>query len=433
MILLILCVALVMGVSFLCSLTEACLFSLSEADLARLSERKPYLAEVMRQLKENIQKPTAAILIINNLANIVGAALSGAVFASLFGSQWVGLFSFILALAIIQWAEYLPKTLGVLYKQPLAAVIALPLAYVTRVLKPLIFVLEWINSPFRGGHRRRVSTDTLGEIIMLTRFASINKLISREQVDIVARSIRLSQCKVQDIMVARNEIKHLSNSMSMAEALVAAHVHHHTRYPLIEGTDLNRTLGFVNFKDIVSALQLNPLDPSLKSIARPLLEIKASQSVTSLLKELTRGYQHMAVVKDDGGQTVGLVTLGDVIEEIVGELEDEYDSIPAYVYRIAADRFLVGGGISLAGLQEKTGFQLPLNSSSLNEWLGSLSGASPSNEMRIPYQDLLFTIRRMRRSKIHEVILEKNTAQPALNQRSAPAGQRAAEEVASER
>ncbi|MDP2989843.1 MAG: DUF21 domain-containing protein, partial [Kiritimatiellota bacterium] len=150
MILLIITVLVSMGISFLCSLTEACLLSLSMADIADLAEKKPRVAEMMRKLKESIQKPIAAILIMNNLANIFGAAVAGAFFSDLFGNKWIGVFSFFLSLAIIQWSEFLPKTLGVIHKRSLAGVITWPLAYVTRLLGPLVFVLEWINRPFQG-------------------------------------------------------------------------------------------------------------------------------------------------------------------------------------------------------------------------------------------------------------------------------------------
>ncbi|MBU4200390.1 MAG: DUF21 domain-containing protein [Verrucomicrobia bacterium] len=407
MVLLILCIILVLGISFLCSLTEACLLSLSTADVAALAEKKPNAAVVMRRLKERVEKPIAAILIINNLVNIVGAAFMGAIFSDMFGHKWIGVFSFFLALAIIQWSEYLPKTLGVLYKRSLAGVIALPLAYTTRALSPLVFVLDRINLPFYARRRNKFTPDTLTDIVLLTRSASISKLISREQEAIVARSIKLSSAAVRDIMVARDEINYLSVGMSMMDALIEAHIHHHTRYLLIEGSDLDKILGFVNVKDIVSALQINPADPSLKGIARPVLEVNDSQSVPALLKELTRGYRHMAIVKNNAGKTVGLVTLEDVVEAIVGEIEDEYDVLPAYLDRIAEGRFLAGGGVTLQALKEKTGFGVPEGALSLHDWLCGLIPAAPKIEQRIPYQELMFTIRKIRRSKIHEVIVDK--------------------------
>ena len=404
---LILTILVSMGISFLCSLAEACLLSLSTSDLAGLAETKPRAADMLRRLKENIQQPIAAILIVNNLSNIVGAAVAGLFFSDLFGHKWIGVFSFLFSLAIIQWSEYLPKTLGVIHKRRLAGVLAWPLAYVTRSLGPLIAVLEWINRPFQGRGRQKIPADTLNEIMLLTRLASVNKLLSREQVDIVARSIKLSQARVQDIMVGRDEIKALSTAMTMAEALIESHIHHHTRYILVRDGNLDEIVGYVNVKDIVSALQINPADPSLKGIARPVLSVSAALPVPDLLKELTRGYQHMAIVRNDRAQTVGLVTLEDVVEAIVGELEDEYDVMPGYVVPVSEIRFLAGGGVSLAKLRAKTNFELPDVATNLNDWLCAQYHKLPPIEYAVTFGDLVFIVRKIRRSKIYEVMVEK--------------------------
>jgi CBS domain containing-hemolysin-like protein len=415
MTLLIITIVVSMGISFLCSLVEGCLLSLSMADIAALSEKKPRAGQLLKQMKEGIQKPIAAILIVTNFANIIGAAVSGAIISNLYGSKWVGLFSFVFSLVVIQWSEYLPKTLGVLHNRPLAGIIAGPLAYMVHILSPLVFALERINRPFLRGAKFRSTTDALNEITLLARYASVNKLISREQVDIVSRSIKLSESRVRDIMVGRDEIKFLSTAMTMAEALIEAHIHHHTRYILVRDGNMDEVIGYVNVKDIVGALQINPTDPSLKGIARPVLTVSASLLVPGLLRELTRGYQHMAVVKNDQAKTVGLVTLEDVVEAIVGDLEDEYDVLPSHVFPVSEIRFLAGGGVSMATLREKTKFDLPELPINLNDWLCALHQSLPPIEHAIPFADLMFIVRKIRRSKIHEVMVEKrHQPSPAL-------------------
>ncbi|MBU4211099.1 MAG: DUF21 domain-containing protein, partial [Verrucomicrobia bacterium] len=170
MTLLIVTIVVSMGISFLCSLSEACLLSLSMADIAGLSEKKPRSGQLLKQMKEGVQKPIAAILIVNNFSNIIGAAVSGTIFSDLFGSKWIGLFSFVFSLAIIQWAEYLPKTLGVLHNRALAVIIARPLAYIVHILNPLVFMLEQINRPFLRGAKYRSAVDALSEISLLARY-----------------------------------------------------------------------------------------------------------------------------------------------------------------------------------------------------------------------------------------------------------------------
>ena len=395
-------------VAFACSLTEASLLSLSPVDIARISEKRPKTAELIRNFKHNIQKPIAVVLILNTLAETMGAAIAGALFGGLFGSKLILLFSIVFSYIVIQWCEILPKSLGVRFNKQVACVFARPLQQGIVILHPLMMMIEWLNKPFlpprlKSGH------DAVSDISVLARFASFNKLITTEQEGIVARSLKLSQTMVRDIMVARNEIKYLSTTMSLADALIAAHVHHHTRYLLVNNDNLDDILGYVNVKDIVSALQTNPKDPSLKGISRPIPAIKSTQFVTDLLKGLTKGYQHIAIVRDEKGRTAGLVTLEDVVEAIVGDLEDEYDKLPTYVYRLSDVRCLAGGGVTLAALKAQTGFELPDEQMSVNQLIFSINNGAPAVESKVMYNKVAFIIRKMRRSKIHEVIVE---AQP---------------------
>lgn len=261
MTLFVLSIVIALGVSFCCNLLEACLLSLSMADIAGVSEKRPVAGTIWRGFKDNIQKPIAVILIVNTFAHTIGASVSGGMFnelfASKYGAHWLGVYSVVFSMVMIQWTEMLPKTWGVRYNRGVAAAVAVPMKLVVGLFAPLVSVMETLNRPFHGRKGDKTSPDALNEIGLLTRFATINKLITREQEDIVARSIKLSGAQVRDIMVERGEIKCLSTRMSMIDALIEAHLHHHTRYVLIEGNDLDKALGYVNVKDIVSALQTN--------------------------------------------------------------------------------------------------------------------------------------------------------------------------------
>jgi len=406
---LILTVTIALSISFFCNLMEACLLSLSTTDIADLTERKPLAGHIWSHLRDHIEQPIAVILIVNTLAHTIGATISGSQFHDLFGPKWIFLYSIAFSFVMIQWTEIVPKTLGVRFNRKVAGVMAIPMKLAIQLLKPIVIVTQFLNKPFESKHASD-QADTLDEINILTRFALYNHLITQEQKDIVARSIRLSKTAIKDIMVERNDIKYLSTSMNMAEALIAAHIHHHTRYPLIKENNLEEVVGYVNVKDIVSALKLNPKDPSLSGIARPIMNTSPDKDVTSLLKDMTKGYQHMAIVKSPDSKTVGVVTLEDVTEAIIGEIHDEYDIMPNFAYNLAESRFLVGGGIDLKTLREKTGADLPDQPVSLNDWLFQVFPQPPKVEAKLSYKGFNFIIRKMRRSKIYEVIVEKTEA-----------------------
>jgi putative hemolysin len=159
----------------------------------------------------------------------------------------------------------------------------------------------------------------------------------------------------------------------------------------------------------VSALQTNPNDPSLKGIYRPILEVSEVEPVSTILGRLRKSYQHIAIVRNSEGKVTGLVTLEDVIEAILGDIQDEYDLLPEYVYQIAMDRYLVGGGVGMDALKEKICQDLPAIKKPLNKWLIEIFGRIPKVEEKIQYDRCFFITRKVRRSDIYEVIIETAT------------------------
>ncbi len=404
----VLSVSLALGFSFLCSLMEACLLSLSTSDIAAISERYPAAAATWKRFKENIQKPIAVILIVNTLSHTMGATIAGASFTEAFRNpKWIGMFTLVFSLVMIQYTELLPKTLGVRFNRTLAILTAAPMSVLVRVFHPIVFVCDFINRPFSRSMQKGAAGSALDEIRLLAGFARVNRLITREQESLLERTIKLSAKKVRDIIVERDEMKTISTDMSLADALIAAHVHHHTRYPLVENGNLDRIVGFVNMKDIVSALKMNPTDPGVRAIARPISFINPDLGVASLLRELIKGFQHIAVVQNAAGRTLGMVTMEDLLEEVVGDIEDEYDVVPSHFFPICPDRYLVGGGALVRDIAETTGADLPETSLNLNDWFQAQLDEHPKTDAYVQEGGFRFTVRKMRRSKIYEAIVEK--------------------------
>lgn len=407
MLFLILTVTIALSISFICSLLEATLLSLSATDVAKISEKKPGIAKLWTGFKNNIQKPIAVILIINTFAHTIGAAVSGSQFNELYGAKWIGVYSIVFSMVMIQWTEMLPKTLGVKHNRFFAVITAVPLKWLIFLLYPIVFLMQIINRPFSGRKEDEAEIDAINEIRVLAHFAKSQKIISLEQAGIVERGLRLSMKTVSDIMIKREDCKYLSTDMSLGEALVESHIHHHTRFPLVNGKNIDDILGYVNFKDIVSALQYNPRDPSLKGISRPVLSVSEDENLSSLLERMTKNYQHIALVRDKNGKTAGLVTLEDVIESIVGDIKDEYDILPKFFYQIAENRYVSGGGIELKKVSLELGVMFQNDSINLNEWLSGKLLNDIKAEARYDYNGLRFTVRKVRRSKIHEIIIDR--------------------------
>ena len=402
----ILTIVIAMSISWLCSVLEACLLSLSLTDIANISEKKPLIADIWKRFKDNIEKPIAVILIVNTLSHTIGASLSGAQFNDLFGHKWIIVFSIGFSFVMIQWTELLPKTLGVKYNRAVAILTGVPLQWLVTLFTPLVALCRFLNRPFVRKNEVTSEMDALNDINVLARFATLNNLLSKDQADILTRTMNLSKMRVRDVMVERHEVKYLSTKMSLIDALVYAHIHHHTRLPLIEGDNLDQIIGYVNFKDIVSVLQINPANPSLQGICRPILMVSDDDSFSVMLNKLTKGYQHIAVVKSRQGSVAGIVTLEDAIESIIGEVSDEYDILPHHLYQITPSRYVAGGGISLHEVAAQFHIPCPDEAMLLSDWLKAQCGRIPKIEERLTCQGINFIVRKISRSNIHEVIIE---------------------------
>jgi putative hemolysin len=401
----ILTVSISLAVTCLCSILEAVLLSLSTTDMAKMIDKRPRAAHIWRHLKKNIHQPIAVILIVNTFAHTIGASLSGAQFDRLFGHEWIWVYSVVYSLVMIQWTEILPKSLAVRHNVRFASLSARTMNILMKIFAPAVKVVDLLNRPFAPKKDDPAKADTLTDIAILAHFASTNNIISDRQEKIVEQGLALSSISVKEIMVDRSEIKRLSTSMSLAEALIESHIHHHTRFPLIEGDDLDNIIGYVNFKDIVSAMQLNPKDPSLKGICRPIISVDMEDSVSSLLNRLIKSYHHIAIVKDSTGKLRGIVTLEDVIESIVGEISDEYDLLPDYVYQIAENRYVVGGGVRLPRLSSELCRPLSEESVTLHDWISGKIGRTPRAEDTIECEGVIFSVRKVRRSQVYEAVV----------------------------
>ena len=413
MTLFIVAIAVTLTLSFLCSMLEACLLSLSNLDIARMSEKWPLPAKIWKNYKTNIQKPLAVILIINTFAHTIGASVSGAQFNKLFGNHWLALFSVVFSIVMIQWAEILPKTLAVKYNKAVAGIIGIPFNLIVYFFHPVLIAIEWMNRPFEG--KKKSSGDTAtSDIRVLARTAFLENLISKEQEKLIARSVFMSTLTAWDVMIDRSDINILSTTMSLHEGLIAAHLQRHTRYPLAENGDLDRIIGYVNFKDIVGALQVNPSDPSLRGIMRPVLFVKDTTKLPELLGKLTRGYQHIAIVQNDAGKTIGLVTLEDIIENLVGKLQDEFDTPPDFIVQLSENRFRVGGSATLCQLKARAFHELIRDDdTSIDKWFKEeLQGKLPEENCSKNIDNChSVKVRRIVRGNIYDVIIERSPAQ----------------------
>jgi putative hemolysin len=395
-------IAVALCVSFLCSLMEAALLSLTPSQVADLSTRHPKTGAIWRGFKANIERPISVILTLNTAAHTIGASMAGSQFDKLFGTEWIWLFSLAFTFAMLQYTEILPKTLGVHYNRPIAMFIARPLSMVVKVFSPVIYLLHLLNRPFEGRRKEKIEPATLDEIASLATLARLSKHIGPHQERIISRASKLSQTSAREIMIPVEQVSMLSTAQSLADALIAAHIDAHTRFPVCQDGDRNRVAGYVNFKELVYYIRTNPNEPSLKGIIHPVHFAEPGAMASDILKVFVDQHEHMAIVRDAEGGCLGLITLEDIMEELVGDIQDEFDRLPRHVHSLSGGTWMFGGGVPVAEVIAKLGGAPVSATGTLAAWLEQQLGQSPKPGQSIRYEGLEFTVRRIRRGRVFE-------------------------------
>ncbi len=325
MTLLIFYVLLALGVSFLCSIMEAVLLSVSPSFIAKTELEHVSLGTRLRELKDKVDKPLAAILSLNTIAHTVGAAGAGAQAAAVFGSAYVGVISAILTFLILIVSEIIPKTLGAIYWRRLMPPVVGLIMPIIWLMWPLVKLAEVITKLL--GSDKLKPLIRREEFIALTHLGAQEGVLKENESRILGNLFRFNQLCAEDIMTPRTVIFSLPKNLTVTEVLSKHPEIIFSRIPIYEN-DLDKVSTFVLKNDILhNAVQGNG-GTTLKELARPLLVISQDLALDEVFEKFIRKPAQVALVVDNYGGTVGLVTLEDLMETLVGlEIVDETDSV----------------------------------------------------------------------------------------------------------
>lgn len=323
MTLLILFVVLAIGVSFLCSILEAVLLSITPSFVEAAEDERPKLAEKLRGLRTDIERPLAAILSLNTIAHTVGATGAGAQAAVVFDDAGVGIFSAVLTLGILILSEIIPKTLGATYWRPLApfAVRVLPWLILAQLL--LVWMSQWITRLLtRGAAHAEVSRE---EITALTNAGQRLGVVEEDENRVVANLFRLPEIATKEVMTPRTVIEHVPAEATVADVLAEREVFTHSRLP-VTGQTIDDVRGFALTRDLLLAAVRGKGEKTVQNFTRDIPRVSEATDLDTLLDSLMEQDAHIALVEDDYGGTAGLVTMEDVLETLLGtEIMDEHD------------------------------------------------------------------------------------------------------------
>jgi CBS domain containing-hemolysin-like protein len=312
--------------SFLCSVAEAVLLSLTPSYIAGLRDRRPKLAALLKHLKQdNIDQSLAAILTLNTIAHTVGAIGSGSKATVVFGSAWFGLFSAVMTLMILFLSEIIPKTIGAVYWRNLAGLTAQFIRGLIWSLYPLIWISEVLTRLIARGKSAHVFSRE--EFVAMAGIGERAGKIDPRESRIILNLFRFDSLTARDIMTPRTVISGLPQDMSVTEALHAKPPVTFSRLPLYQA-DLDHITGFILKDDLLNAKARGHDDVKLETLKREIKTVTGNMSLSNLFGFLLDKRRHIALVVDEYGGTKGLVTTEDVVETLLGmEIVDEMDKV----------------------------------------------------------------------------------------------------------
>ena len=317
--------AIAIGVSFLCSLLEAALLSVPRSHVAVMVERGSRAGKRLQAMKDDVDRPLAAILTLNTFAHTLGAAGVGAQAAVIWGETWVGVVGVVVTLAILIFSEIIPKTLGAVNAKALAPFTAWTVHFMIVSLYPVVIACDWLSKRLQGREQSEplISRE---EMHSLAQLAHDEGAIDQNEARILRNLIALREATVERIMTPRTVVFTLPAAQTVGQTL-AGEPPRFARVP-VTGESIDDIKGLVHRHALFTANAEGRTGDTLADIATPIHVVPESAKLATVLQRFIDRREHLFVVVDEYGTNVGIVSLEDVLETLLGvEIVDETDSV----------------------------------------------------------------------------------------------------------
>ena len=323
--LLLLYVALAIGVSFLCSVMEAVLLSVTPSYVAALEREGSTVGKRLHQFKENVDRPLAAILSLNTIAHTVGAAGVGAQAAVVFGEAYTGIVAGVLTLLILVLSEIIPKTLGAVYWRTLTPALVRLLTATILVMWPLVKLSQGLT--YLLSQDEDEAAFSREEFTAMAELGEEEGVFEEKESRILRNLFRFNSLRVKDVMTPRTVIFQMPERKTIGDVVEEHDEFRFSRIPVYDG-DPDDITGYVLKDEMLLRAAQEEFDVSLSEISRDILVVHETLALPDLLERLLDRLEHIALVVDEYGGVAGVVTMEDVVETLLGlEIVDEADSV----------------------------------------------------------------------------------------------------------
>ena len=402
---------LLLNLSAFFSGSETAFFSLDTLKLSQLENENSFVATVILKLVRQRERLLTTILLGNEIVNVAISSVSASLFMRLLGDRWVALSVFITTFFILFYGEMLPKLFAVKHNILWAKLASLPLYMFTVLTFPLRWILEGISklvTALVGTEEGHIKEE---EFKSLVKEAQIKGEIEEKEKDMIYKVFRFTEITVSHVMVPEPDIFMVSvdtDIKELADALKKPE-NRHSKIPVYEGVRDN-VLGYVHIKDLLPVFK-GLEEKSLKELILPCLFVPKTKPVQEMLEEFQKKKIDIAIVVDEYGSVEGLVTLEDILEEIVGEIQDEFDREREMVKEISENEILLDATLPIYEAKEIIGLEVPdnLDVDTIGGYVLHLFGGIPEEKEEVEADGWRFVVDKMRGKRIIKIrAIKKN-------------------------
>ncbi len=341
------------------SSSETALLSFSKIKMRKMIEDEVKHADIVNKVSEDSGKLLSVILIGNNLVNIGASAIATNLAISLFGSKGVGIATIIMTILVIIFSEITPKTIASQNAEKVSLKVAKPISIIFKLLSPIANLFNLIAGgivKLLGGNSENKPFITEEELKTIVDVGQEEGVFEQNEKEIIYNVFDFADLYVKDVMVQRIDIQAVDINISYEELVNIFYKEQFSRMPVYEES-IDKIVGIINIKDLFFAKNVSENFDIKKYIREPYFTFEYKMA-DELFREINKNRTHMVIVVDEYGGTAGLITLEDLIEEILGEIEDEYDGYEQEIEAINEKEFIVNGSTKIEEVNEALGIQL---------------------------------------------------------------------------
>ena len=386
--------------------SEIALTSLSAAKVRAINKGNKFASKAIVKLKSKPQRLLITILICNNLANILVTVIATIWATEVFGNKAVGIVTGLLTFIILIFGEITPKTLAQKYSEKVSRLVAYPLLFLTEILYPVIWIFEkftqsLINKLKIHQPLHSVSED---ELLAMVDIGTKEGVIEEQEQELIENVLEFSDTTADEIMTIKKDIIALNLNTKLSDAVHFFLLHSYSRIPIYKD-NLNNIAGVLTVHDILRFLHEPDKNKTLGDFKlKPTIITPKTKAISKLFHEFQIRRQHMAIVVDEHGDTVGLLTLEDILEEIVGKITDEHEIQEKKIWQIEKNEFEAEGEVSIEEINESLGLKLNFpEHGTISLLILEKLRRFPKTGEKIVFENLIFQVKKMSHKKIEKV------------------------------